>query len=45
MAFSLCKGGCFETLASVSEVCFVASLPGLVLALSQATYEYGSLQS
>ena len=39
--FSSCEQERFETLPSV----FVASLPGLVLASLEATYEYGSLQS
>ena len=41
MNCSLCEEERFETLPSV----FVASLPGLVLASLEATYEYGSLQS
>lgn len=35
------QGDRFETLPCV----FVASLPGLVLASPEATYEHGSLQS
>ena len=38
---SSCEQERFETLPSV----FVASLPGLVLASLEASYEYGSLQS
>ena len=41
MDFTLCKGGCFETLPSA----IVALLPGLVLASSEATNECGSSQS